>query len=80
MSNSLEIINDGSFQFCPELQLVLPSSVNIGRMVFNKCPYVDSSKCGKLSILEKTNYENNKVENTSFISNIWTSLTKTLFN
>lgn len=80
MPDSLETINDGSFQFCPKLHLTLPSSLKIGRMVFHKCPYVDSSRCGKLSIVEKTNCESNKVEHTYFIANIWTSLTKTLFN
>lgn len=79
MPDSLDTINDGSFQFCPELHLILPSSLKIGRRVFHKCPHVDFSKCSTLSIVEKANCETNKVENTSFIVNIWASLTKTLF-
>lgn len=80
MPDSLETINDGSFQFCPELRLILPSSLKIGKMVFHKCPHVDFSKCGKLSTLRETNCETNKVESISFITNIYTLLTKTLSN
>ena len=80
MPDSLGTINDGSFQFCPELRLILPSSLKIGKMVFHKCPHVDFSKCGKLSTLRETNCETNKVESISFITNIYTLLTKTLSN
>ena len=77
--DSLESINDGSFQFCPNLNLDVPPSVAIGKRVFYECPCVKFNMCKQIIPAKIITGVPNKIEDNSFITNIWELLTKPLF-